>query len=317
MEYLIPHFGSTELVYEAVASIVRTDPSASIYIGDDTRSLTNADLAPFAVTILAGPQKGFASNVNNLVAHAQGEWITIQNNDVVLSSRWWEHMQHCIQKQGTNTFSIASTVLRPNGVIDSLGDALSWYGIGYNRFHLKALRSAYLVPAEILGATGGLAVVRRQVFLELGGYSTLLQSYCEDTQLNIKARAAGYVSWYYPDPVAVHRGTSTFAAGKKYYQSARNSVLYVRLDFANPLRTILLRRVSAYWRMKALVSRRFRADIRAGLLAGFREPLRDVSGTIRSLPKGEYRENFGRSQMRLLSQLMASVGRRVRLLPRV
>ena len=314
MEYLIPHFGSTQLVYEAVASIVRTDQSAAVYIGDDTCSLTDADLAPFVVTIIPGPQKGFASNVNNLVRHATGEWVTILNNDVVLSSRWWRYMQEHIREQNERTFSIASTVVRPDGLIDSLGDALSWYGIGFNRFHLKKIHPNYLRASRILGATGGLAVLRRQLFLELGGYSETLQSYCEDTQLNIRANAAGYVSVYYPDPVAVHRGTSTFSVGKKYYQSARNSALYIRMDFANPLRARMLRRVSAYWRMKALLSRRHRNDILAGLLAGFREPVTTSSIAIHALPKGACTENFGQSQIRLLSQFFISVGRRLRLL---
>jgi len=232
------------------------------------------------------------------------------NNDITLARDWCKELSNILTTRTKQDFSIASTVLRPNGQIDSLGDAISWYGIGFNRYHLAHPRPRYLRSALILGATGGLAVLRRQVFLTLGGYSTVLQSYCEDTQLNLRAAARGYRSWYFPAPHAVHQGTSTFAPEKKYYQSARNSILYIRIECGGPFRATLLRRVTAYWRMKAVVSRRFRLAIRSGIKDGYATVIKPSTKKIIGWPKGSFRENFWQTHLRLGRQVLASVRRR-------
>lgn len=314
MEYVIPHYGDFALLRRAVDSINQTDAGALIYIGDDTRSLRTDQFNCSNVTIVPGPGKGFASNVNRLVNLTKGEWITIMNNDVELDRSWWPQMAEAIAAHGRETFSIASTVLRPNGRIDSLGDAISWYGVGFNRHHLKPVRTRYLKPTPILGATGGLATVRRAVFVNLGGYSELLQSYCEDTQLNLRATAVGYRSWYHPSARAFHRGTATFTMGKKLYQSARNSILYIRTDCGGSFRRVLLRRVTAYWRLKALLSRTYRADIRAGITAGYQTPITPSKIVLYGWPEGNFREGFWQTQWRLGWQTVATVLHRLRLL---
>lgn len=314
MEYLIPHYGDTELVKRTVASIFVTDHTARVLVGDDTRALTDDVFSHANTIIIPGPQEGFASNVNNLVTHATGEWITILNNDVELHSDWWPQMQHCIAGQDASTFSIASTVFCKEGTIDSAGDSISWYGIGFNRYHLYQPRLRYLQPANILGATGGLTVLRRERFIQLGQYSTILQSYCEDTSLNLRAWADGYRSVYCPAPAAVHLGTSTFSPGKKYYQSARNTILYIRSNLGEPLRAHLLRRARAYWRLKALVSRRHRHEIRRGLVSGFQTAIDRFERPIGDWPQGLNVESFWQTHVRLFSQILTSIARRLGLL---
>lgn len=314
MEYLIPHYGDVELVKRTVDSIFVTDHSARVLIGDDSQSLPSDLFTHRNVKIIPGPQEGFASNVNNLVAHATGEWITIVNNDVELNPDWWPQMQHCIDEQDVSTFSIASTVFRKEGTIDSAGDSISWYGVGFNRFHTHRPQPRYLQPADILGATGGLTVLRRERFIQLGQYSTILQSYCEDTSLNLRAWAAGYHSVYCPAPTAVHLGTSTFSPAKKYYQSARNTILYVRSNFGGQLRAHMLRRSRAYWQLKALASRRYRQDIRRGIVSGFQTPIDPFEKPLTSWPTGMTVETFWQTHVRLLCQILSSIARRLRLL---
>lgn len=310
MEYLIPHYGDFSLLKRAVESVINTDPAAQVIVGDDTKALTNKQFANRHVRVITGPGEGFAANVNNLVAQTRGEWITILNNDVELDINWWKEMSAIISSLGVHDFSVASSLLRSDGTIDSLGDAMSWYGVGYNRYHLYRPHPRYFVTTSILGATGGLMVVRRRLFLQLGGFSSVLQSYCEDTQLNMRATAKGYRSWYYPQPRALHRGTSTFALEKKYFQSAKNSIIYIRTDYAGSFRAIMLRRVTAYWRVKALLSRRFRADILAGIRAGYTTVIKPYKNGMYYWPKGSYRENYITTHLRLIRQVLASVRRR-------
>lgn len=290
-------------------SILRTEPTARVLVGDDTHSLPHQ--WPKNVQIIPGPKKGFASNVNQLVRQAKGEWVVIMNNDVVLDSLWSQKMRREIARAKPQVWSLASSIYRKSGRIDSYGDGFSWYGIGFNRFHLG--RPFTAKKAVILGPTGGLAVVRRRVFLELGGYSEVLQSYCEDTALNLLAWQRGYYSYYCPAPHAVHLGTSTFSANAKYRQSARNSILYSRIIFTQPLKTSLLKRVNWYWRAKARLSRRYRADILAGIEAGTKQKIAE-EGPISAWPDGLPRESFWATNWRLLRQVGYSILRRLRLL---
>ncbi|MDO8471657.1 MAG: glycosyltransferase [bacterium] len=305
MEYLIPHYGSLKLVKKAVRSIRRCDGNARILIGDDTRLLQTSDFTT-KVNIFKGPQRGFAANVNNLLRNAQYEWVVIINNDVELFSDWRVIIENNLEELDPKIYCLASSLYRPDGRVDSFGDNYSWYGQGYNRFHLLSPKNKMYNRVRVLGATGALMVVRRSVLLRYGGFSEILGSYCEDTAFHLLANNDGWCSYFIPDARAFHTGSATFNLDQKLQLSARNSLLVIRSLFKGKLRQHLLRRAYHYWKLKALFSRKFRLQILEGIRAGLSEIPYRAKRKIDHWPDGLYFEGFATSTWRLTKQLLGN-----------
>lgn len=305
MEYLIPHFGSLKLVKKAVRSIRRCDSNARILIGDDTRLLQLADFTT-KVIIFKGPQRGFAANVNNLLKNAQYEWVVIINNDIELFSDWRVIIENNLEELDPKTYCLASSLYRPDGRVDSFGDNYSWYGQGFNRFHLLSPKNYMYHRVRVLGATGALMVVRRNVLLRYGGFSEILGSYCEDTAFHLQANNDGWRSYFIPDARAFHTGSATFNLEQKLQLSARNSILVIRSVFKGKIRQHFLRRAYHYWKLKALFSRNYRQDILSGIKAGLSEAPYRTKRKLDLWPAGLYLENSATSTWRLARQLIGN-----------
>lgn len=285
MEFCIPHFGSRALLLATLQGVLATCPEAKVLIGDDSRALKARDLSPFKnVQIFPGPKKGFAANANQLIKKCQGEWVVLINNDLILDQDWWPEMSRVITKAKPETFSLASTIMNGQGLIDSLGDAYSWFGQGYNRYHYKTPHSDFFRRAKVLGPTGALMVVRRPVFNLLGGFDEQFQSYCEDVDFNLRANAAGFVSDYIPQAKAVHFGSSTFSGESKQYYSARNTLLLIRKNFIGRTRDVLLRRARLLWWWKYWNRRQFRSVIRRGIREGMTLKLQHTGAMLAAIP---------------------------------
>jgi len=303
VEYLIPHYGSIKLISKTVKSIVRTDRNARILIGDDTRALKQSDFK-YKVHIYKGPKRGFTANVNNLLSKAQYEWVVIINNDVELFNDWRLIIENHLEQISDKTYCLASSLYRPDGRIDSFGDQYSWYGQGYNRFHLLTPKSQMYHSVRVMGATGALMVVRRAVVMKYGGFSEILGSYCEDTAFHLLANNDGWQAQFIPEARAFHIGSANFDQARKLYLSARNSIILVRSIFTGKLRFHFLRRSYIYWRLKALVSRRYRHEINNGINEGLSTPTFRVKRRISSWPDGLYRDQFYNATWRLTKQLI-------------
>lgn len=298
MEFCIPHFGSRALLLATVQSVFVTCPEARVLIGDDSQELKACDFSLFKnVHIYPGPKKGFAANANQLIKRCRGEWVVLLNNDLILDEEWWLEMSKVIAQANEETFSLASTIMNSQGLIDSLGDAYSWFGQGYNRYHYNAPHPDFFRRAKVLGPTGALMVVRRSIFNLLGGFDEQFQSYCEDVDFNLRANAAGFVSYYIPQAKAVHFGSSTFSGESKQYYSARNTLLLIRKNFVGRTRAVLLRRARLFWQIKYWRRPRFRSVIGRGLKEGMTLKLKNRGAALTNIPahlRDDFTSNFQR-----------------------
>jgi len=267
MHYVIPHYGSKFLLKKTIKSIQTTDSRASIYIGDDSGRLRKKEFPN--IQIIAGPKRGFAPNVNNLMKQIKKGWVCIVNNDMELDADWKKHINRCIKEaKGSKRCIIASKVINKNGLIDSAGDCFSWFGQGYNRLHLKMIHEKVNESEKIVGATGGLMVVEASVFHSLNGFDEQFGSYVEDTDFNIRAVKAGIKPIFCTKATAVHFGSATFNDYAKQYYSARNSVLNIKKNFIGTLKSQLMFRNIYYWRLKRTLKPHLKEPINKGLKDG-------------------------------------------------
>ncbi|PRY67388.1 glycosyltransferase family 2 protein [Halomonas ventosae] len=84
------------------------------------------------------------------------------------------------------------------------------------------------VSRKVDHVIGAFYVIRRKVFVELGGFDERFFVYLEDVDLSLRAQQAGYDSWYLTEARAFHAGggTSRQVKARRLFFSLRSRLLY-------------------------------------------------------------------------------------------
>jgi GT2 family glycosyltransferase len=112
----------------------------------------------------------------------------------------------------------------------------------------------YSAPCEVLAPSACAALYRKAVLDAIGGFDADFFAYCEDLDLGMRARLAGWTGWYVPSAVVYHKysGTGGKYSTFKAFLVERNH-LYVliklfpkRLILASPYYTFMRYALQAY-----------------------------------------------------------------------
>ncbi len=118
--------------------------------------------------------------------------------------------------------------------IYSAGQSLTRDGRGF-----EERAGANLPPrmgrTEVFGVCGAACLLRRELFTELGGYDESYVSFCEDVDLNVRARIAGRRFEVVPEAVVWHVGNAVWQEGFAD-PSAENARLVARNRLATQLK---------------------------------------------------------------------------------
>jgi GT2 family glycosyltransferase len=164
-----------------------------------------------------GQNTGFAA-ANNLGArHARGQWLALLNNDAFPAPDWLPTLLGAAADHPQFTF-FASRVLMADDPtrIDGTGDACHVSGIVWNRQHRLPASLADAQPQEVFSPQGAAAFIRRDVFLEVGGFDETYFSYHEDVDLGFRLRLQGHRCLYVPDALVYHKGSHTTGKGSDF-----------------------------------------------------------------------------------------------------
>jgi GT2 family glycosyltransferase len=102
----------------------------------------------------------------------------------------------------------------------------------------------------VFGACGGAAAYRRAMLEEIGPFDESLGSYCEDVDLNWRARLAGSDCVYAPRAVVYHRLSATGGGPLASYYVGRNFIWVLAKDYPAELWNKYWRRILlAQWRI--------------------------------------------------------------------
>lgn len=188
------------------------------------------------VRVIAHPTNlGFAQP-NNLAARvARGEYLALVNNDVRVSPLWLKRMVSPLLDEARRTEGVVCTagkILNWEGDRrDFDGAGLSFCGHGISAhlgWPIAGSAGQSEQPAPILFGCGASMVIRRDLFLELGGFDEDYFAYYEDVDLGWRLWSAGYRVLFVPDAVTFHRHHGTAAAalppGEHHYLLERNAL---------------------------------------------------------------------------------------------
>jgi N-acetylglucosaminyl-diphospho-decaprenol L-rhamnosyltransferase len=161
-----------------------------------------------------GRNRGFAAAVNAAVRIAEGEYLTITNDDIEPQPGFLEALVGTLAAGADMAAGVLLYGSSPE-TIESAGIGLDALFVPHD--HLRGRSVAILErPVEPpLGACGGALGIRRSLFLELGGFDEQFFAYYEDVDLALRLRAAGGSCAVARGTRLVHHGSSTLGHGSK------------------------------------------------------------------------------------------------------
>jgi GT2 family glycosyltransferase len=161
--------------------------------------------------------------------------------------------------------------------IYSAGQSLTRDGRGFEESAGRPQRPEHLTPTEPFGVCGAACLLRRELFSELGGYDESYVSFCEDVDLNVRARIAGWRFATVPEAVVWHVGNAVWQEGFAD-PGAENARLVARNRLATQLKFMpaasipRIAAVEAGALAKSVARRRFAATAKGKLEALRRLP---------------------------------------------
>lgn len=158
---------------------------------------------------------GFAEGNNRAARAATGEWVGFLNNDMRVEPDWLERMVTALDAH-PGAACVSSKILTWDGkALDFVGAGINFQGFGF-QFDTGASESAYDQERRIMCPCGGAMLIRRELFLEVGGFDPEYFAFYEDTDLGWRLNVLGHDVWYVPDAVVYHHHHGTASRLPEY-----------------------------------------------------------------------------------------------------
>jgi len=162
---------------------------------------------------------GFGAAINQGWRTSAAEFLAPINDDAVPDPAWLDQLVAAMKGNERVGMCASRVLLSGTGLVDSAGMLIAADASSKQRGHREAA-AAYDQPAEVLLPSGSAALYRRAMLEQIGGFAEEFFLYCEDTDLGLRGRWAGWECRYVPGAVVEHRyshSTGRASALKAYY----------------------------------------------------------------------------------------------------
>lgn len=239
IDVIIPNYNGFALLKENLLKVIESvkQYKGSIIIVDDcSENKEFESLADFikkldnkSIILLRNEKNlGFSSTVNRGVAESNANFVVLLNTDVVPEKNFLEAALSDLE-ENKNLFGVGmmdqsieggKTILRGRGLA-------SW------KKGFLQHRRGEVDNSDTFWVSGGSSVIRRELFVKLGGLDTLYDPfYWEDIDLSYRARKSGYELRFERKSVVEHRHLE--GSIKKHYNNFqiktiayRNQLIFV------------------------------------------------------------------------------------------
>lgn len=183
--------------------------------------------------VIANPRNlGFGAAVNQGMAASRAPYLATLNDDAVAHPGWLEALLEALQRRPDAGMGASQVRLFGEGLLDSAGMLMAGDGSSKQRGHGRPPED-FPEPEETLFPSGSAALYRRAMLDEIGGFDASFFLYCEDTDLGLRARWAGWKCLYAPNAVVEHHYSHSAgrASPLKAYYVERNRLFVVAKNF--------------------------------------------------------------------------------------
>jgi len=229
---VVPTLAADETLACCLASLAaQTFSNFEVVVVDN--SGRGAARAEAPVRVIANDRNvGFGAAVNQAFRQSSAPYLAVLNDDAVADRNWLRTLVAAIESRPDVGMCASQVRLAGTGTIDSAGMLLCGDGSSKQRGHGEPVAS-YARKDQALLPSGSAALYRREMLDEIGLFDESFFLYCEDTDLGLRARWAGWECLYVPDAVVEHRysHSSGKASALKAYYVERNRLYVIFKNF--------------------------------------------------------------------------------------
>ncbi|OGP86658.1 MAG: hypothetical protein A2Y95_06705 [Deltaproteobacteria bacterium RBG_13_65_10] len=171
------------------------------------------------VRVIANPgNEGYARAVNQGIGASRGAYVATLNNDAVPDPGWLTALVEAASRD-PRVGMVASKVVNYDDphILDGTGLLLYPDGSSRARGRLEEDRGQYDGATEALLPSGCAALYRREMLEEIGMHDEAFFAYCEDTDLGLRGRLAGWGCAFASKAVVRHH----YSASSGHYSEAK------------------------------------------------------------------------------------------------
>jgi GT2 family glycosyltransferase len=229
---VVPTLAADETLDECLASLdSQTFSNLEVIVVDNSGRAAVQPSGP--VRVIANDRNvGFGAAVNQAFHQSKARYLAVLNDDAAAHPGWLEALVAAIEARPDVGMCASEVRHASAGTLDSAGMLLCLDGSSKQRGHAESPAS-YTSKEEALLPSGSAALYRREMLEEIGLFDESFFLYCEDTDLGLRARWAGWECLYVPGAVVEHRysHSSGKASALKAYYVERNRLFVIFKNF--------------------------------------------------------------------------------------
>jgi len=215
---------------------------------------------------------GYGIAINQGYQASAAAYIASLNDDAVPHPGWLDALVRALEQRPDAGMCASQVRLFGETRLDSAGMLVARDGSSKQRGHGRPPED-FPVAEETLFPSGSAALYRRSMLDDIGGFDEHFFLYCEDTDLGLRARWAGWKCLYVPEAVVEHHYSHSAgrASAVKAYFVERNRLFVLAKNFplgmllAAPFATTARYVWHAWYLLRGTGSAaRFRAEGNAG-----------------------------------------------------
>jgi GT2 family glycosyltransferase len=191
--------------------------------------------------------EGFAGAVNQGIRDSHAVYVATLNDDAIADRRWLETLIACAESNPQAGMFACEVRLMGTVLLDSAGMLIAADGSSKQRGHEQPAAD-FTQASAALFPSGSAALYRRSMLDHIGLFDESFFLYCEDTDLGLRARWAGWDCRYVAGAVVEH--FYSHSAGRatplKAYYIERNRLYTVLKNF--PARLLWRVPFASLWR---------------------------------------------------------------------
>jgi len=218
-----------------VSLLNQTERAIEVTVVDNSgqRLARQADAERFGAAVLENPRNlGFGAAINAAFRLSRAPFLATLNDDAVAQPDWIRALLRAIEARPDAGMCASQVRLMDEDRLDSAGMLIARDGSTKQRGHGEA-PARYDRPENALFPSGSAALYRRAMLEEIGLFDENFFLYCEDSDLGLRARWAGWECIYVPEAVVEHRYSETAGAASplKAYYVERNRLFLITKNF--------------------------------------------------------------------------------------
>lgn len=233
---IVPTLEGGENLRECLRALgAQSFPDFEVIVVDNSgRGVARQAGLPDGVRLIENRENlGFGGAVNQGIDASRGEFLCTLNDDAIPDPRWLEELLAACRDDPGVGMGASQIRLSPLPErLDSAGMQVYLDGSSKQRGWMKPAAD-FSSPEEVLFPSACAALYRRAMLEQVGLFDADFFLYCEDTDLGLRARRAGWRCLYAPAAVVYHQysGSAGRASRAKAFYVERNRLYTVIKNF--------------------------------------------------------------------------------------